>query len=113
MPKKLAALLRTLAERGQYGHARTPASYYMTPSYCSFYHNNYGFVVPDHETWIRVCALSARYHRFVGYVREVLPAWREIERINFMDNSIEAVQESRTGERRRVMVKAPSGDVCY
>jgi hypothetical protein len=109
----LAQYLRQLARNGQHGHTRTPADYYMTGSYTSFYWDNRG-VVPDHATWQRVASLSARYHSFRHYCREVLPEWRETSRVFYADNSVEAVEASAiTGETRRVMVTPPSGDRCY
>lgn len=110
----LAAMLRKLAHAGQYGHSRTPRNYYMTTSYCSFYWDNHGRFVPDHETWVRVAALSARYHRFCMYVEETAPRWVEVNRTYWADNSVDSHQVSADGtQTRTVQLTAPHGDVCY
>jgi hypothetical protein len=108
---RLALLLRILASRGQYGHARSPRGYYMSEGYCSFYWDNRG-VCPDYPTWRRVARLSSRYLRFCYHVSEVMRGWRQVEEIHHADNSVEVVEVSTSGETRRRMTLAPGGDTC-
>ncbi|WP_090739322.1 hypothetical protein [Paenibacillus sp. Mc5Re-14] len=61
----------------------------------------------------KVARLLLRYQRYCYYCKEILPQWREVDRINFADNSVEVVQINRYGEKRHVMVTAPHGDACY
>ena len=84
----------------------------MVDSYCSFYWNSHG-IVPDHETWVRVARLSERYRSLVNYCREVLPEWREVDRIHWADNSVDVVEEDRDGNRRNRQLVAPHGDRCF
>ena len=109
---KLAQYLRTLARQGQYGRTRNPSDYFMSGDYCDFYWHNHG-VVPNHATWQLVADLSARYRRFIHFMTEVAPQWVEVQRIHYADNSVVSVQQNFAGDCRRVMVTAPSGDICF
>ncbi len=111
--KNLAAALRALAARGQYGQTRVPRNFHMSEGdYCTYYWSNAKW---DHsfEQYNAMARLLARYKRFVHFVEEVLPAWRTVDHISYMDNSRDAVQVSRDGRERRVQVTAPHGDVCF
>jgi hypothetical protein len=39
--------------------------------------------------------------------------WKRVDVMYFADNSVEEVWEDKDGKRKRVMVVAPHGDVCY
>lgn len=65
------------------------------------------------EIWSDVYKLNKRHERFKNYIQEIAPEWKEVDRIYWADNSIEAVQENKFGDRRKVMVEAPHGDACY
>lgn len=56
--------------------------------------------------------VATRVARMVHYVKEIEPEWREVDRIWYADNSIEAIQEDNRGNRRRVMIESPHGDFC-
>lgn len=56
-------------------------------------------------------ALS-RYRAILHHYREIEPEWREVSRTHYADNSIEADQEDKYGNRRTVTVVSPHGDVC-
>jgi hypothetical protein len=108
----LSKLLVTIARRGQYGHSRTPRTFYMGDGYCEYYWSSSNRDV-TFEQWQKIAKLSKRYHRYVHYVEEVLPAWKTVENVYYADNSIEAVQRDRHGRTRQVMTKAPGGDACF
>lgn len=108
-PRTLASLLRAIAKRGQYGVSRTPRTFCVGDSYTSYYWSRCTDLL-THAEWVQVAKLSARYQRFVDYCTDVLPGWVEVERVHYMDNSTEAVQRDRAGNRRTVMVVAPHGD---
>jgi hypothetical protein len=57
-------------------------------------------------------ALS-RYRAVLRYFREVEPEWREVARVHYADNSIEATEVDKYGNTRTVMVESPHGDVCF
>lgn len=58
--------------------------------------------------------LWARFARFCHYMRETRHAWEFVRRVHYADNSLEAEYRSHlTGEIRRVMELAPSGDACF
>lgn len=65
------------------------------------------------DIWSDVYKLNQRHERFKHHMEEIAPDWVEVNRIHYADNSIEAVQENKNGDRRQVMVEAPHGDVCY
>lgn len=110
---RLAEAFRIIAARGQYGHSRKPANFYVCADYCSYHWSGATHIV-TYDQWQKLADLAVRYHRFLHYMREIQPQWVVVERINYADNSIEAVQRSQlTGNTRRVMEKAPSGDACY
>ena len=115
-------LLVNLAMRGQHGRACTPATLiicgpYGDPTrggstgYCEYYWSAQHDMTFD--TWLKVAKLSKRYRRFVNYVRETLPEWKEVRRISYADDSVEAVQQDKFGRTRQVMVEAPHGDACF
>lgn len=66
----------------------------------------------DDTTWMEVYRLNKRYKRFCHYVEEIIPQWRDIDKIYFADNSVETIQINRWGETRKVMIVPPHGDVC-
>jgi len=115
----LSEQLVRLAARGQYGHSRTPARFYMPDpdrdpgqGYCSYYHSGAQWDM-SFEEWKRVARLSNRYLRFHHYVTEVAPGWTKVRDIHFADNSIEQEQVDRNGNTRRVMIDGPHGDICF
>lgn len=55
----------------------------------------------------------ARWNRTVHYLREIEPQWVEGKETHYMDNSIEREDTNKYGQTRRVMVKPPSGDLCF
>lgn len=110
---RIAEAFRVIAARGQYGHSRTPANFYVCADYCSYYWSGATHII-TYDQWKQLAALAVRYHSFLHYMKEVRPRWVVVERINYADNSVEAVQRSElTGDTRRVMEKAPSGDLCF
>ena len=108
LPQKI----RDHARAGQYGHSRTPRNFYMGTSYCSFYWDNHGRF-KSHKEWIAAATLLGRYQRFVQYMTEVLPEWKEVRKVLYMDNSTEVEEVDRHGNTRRRQTVAPSGDACY
>jgi hypothetical protein len=67
-------------------------------------------VTPDHLAALRTekVRLQAEAEQ-----AEINAGWRTVEEIPYMDNSVEAIQEDKNGNRRRVTVKPPSGDACF
>jgi hypothetical protein len=128
-PRSLAAKLVALASLGQHGHRCTPRNFFMgdpdrvqacgphrgavdpNALYCEYYWSNAKFDM-TYEEYRRVARLSNRYRRFVHHVTEVKPGWREVERVHYADNSIEAVQLATDGRSRTVLVVGPGGDPC-
>lgn len=117
VPATRAAQLRFLAATVQEaGWYRTPESLYLSAGGFSFY-----WSCPAHwkqrgfsqAQWDRLAALSARYRRFVHYVREVSPRWREERRIEWADNSTDVVEVNRHGHRRTRQLVGPGGDACF
>jgi hypothetical protein len=116
----LSRKLIALAKR-QYGRACSPKSFYMSDpdneragnGYCDYYHSSATWDM-SFEEWRKVARLSKRYLRFVNYVTEVKPQWKDTaETTMWGDNSVDVVQVSITGQKRTVQVKPPSGDACY
>lgn len=110
---RYAPLIRKAAARGQYGHRRTPATFYMGTDYCGYHHSWNRDLFPTHAEWIAAARVLERYQRFYRHVTEVAPGWVDGERVHYMDNSVEVVQTARDGRTRRVQVVAPHGDVCF
>lgn len=111
--KKLRDLLRAVAERGQYGHRRTPKDFFMTGTYCEYYWSACTDLM-DYETWQKLSKFAARYRRFVNYYEEIFPEWEETKKVTYADNSTDSVQVSKKlGKIRRVQVEAPWGDACF
>lgn len=54
-----------------------------------------------------------RFKEIVHYLREVEPEWVKGEEIHYMDNSVERHDTDKYGNTRRVIVKSPSGDLCF
>lgn len=114
-----AAALRFLADHDhQAGWRRSVAGYWMPDpddgrsTYCTYYWSSATRYM-SHEQWEKLARLSVRYRRFVRHMTEVAPQWKEVERINWMDNSVESVQVCKHGTHRRtVTVVAPHGDLC-
>lgn len=106
---RLAKLLTQIAAKGQHGHRRTPRNYFISGDYCGYYHS--AIFDCTFEDWKRLAKLSERYKRFC----ERVEGWKEVpnSRTHYADNSIEATEVSRQGQRRTVMVLAPGGDACY
>lgn len=69
------------------------------------------FFTPDQVQAMRTA--MSRYLAILRYFRETEPEWREVKRTHYADNSTEAVQEDKYGNRRTVMLKYPHGDVCF
>jgi hypothetical protein len=126
----LAKKLRELAFKGQYGWSRSPKNFLMgDPDQVMTYGSFKGRVDPNahfcqyywslartemtFEEYKRVARLSCRYRRLVEYVTEVLPQWQTVREVHCGDNSVEVIQQSIDGRTRQVMVRAPSGDVCF
>ena len=106
----LADKLRAIAKRGQYGHSRTPANFYMSDSYCSYYHSRAKDLV-SFEEWQKIARLSKRYHRFVRWYKENMYTKGKVT--YWMDNSISAEYTNvETGKTETRMIEAPHGDVC-
>lgn len=110
---QLRFLVATVQEAGWY---RTPESLYLSTGGFSYY-----WSCPAHwkqdgfsqAQWDRLAALSARYRRFVHYVHEVSPRWREERRIEWADNSTDVVEINRHGHRRNRQLVGPGGDACF
>lgn len=64
------------------------------------------------EQYERLAVLHRRYSSYRQYLTEVLPEWRDVETIPYMDNSIEVVQQDKWGNRRTVQTVGPHGDAC-
>lgn len=60
-----------------------------------------------------------RYEEIVHYLRNVEPEWRPdtsvsaTGEVRYADNSIEMHEIDKRGNRRRRMLKYPSGDACF
>ncbi|MGG3987465.1 hypothetical protein [Bacillus smithii] len=67
----------------------------------------------NEDIWSDIYKLEQRYRRFCHYIKEVKPQWQTVSTADFADNSVELIQENIFGEQRRIMVKAPSGDICF
>lgn len=65
------------------------------------------------EIWKDIYKLYQRYSQFKYYVKEVKPQWKVINTTHFADNSIEETHQSKDGQIKTVMVKYPSGDICF
>lgn len=65
------------------------------------------------EQATRIIALHQRYMSFCHYVQEVEPNWQEVERVYYADNSVEAIEQDKYGNKRRVYVTMPHGDACF
>ena len=117
---RTSAKLKALAARGQHGHPRTPRTFYISEGYHSWYWD-----APKGRTagaaevetvaeWDTLARVLSRYHRYVQWATEVLPGWRTVRTISYMDNSSEEEQVCKCGlHTRRVMVTPPSGDLCF
>ncbi|AEO93887.1 gp644 [Bacillus phage G] len=66
----------------------------------------------NYEIWADIYKLHERYRRFRYYMSDIKPQWKDVETIPYADNSVEVIQENINGERRKIMTKAPSGDIC-
>lgn len=53
--------------------------------------------------------LAARYERFYDFVHQ----WTQIDTVHYGDNSVEAIQQDRSGAIRQVMILRPGGDVSF
>jgi hypothetical protein len=96
--------------------AKRKTYYVILDSYTPWLHNTSTFCEKlggDADMWKDVCILEKRYRRFVHYIREVKPQWKEVDRIHWADNSVDIVQENANGETRKVIASVPSGDVCF
>lgn len=88
-------------------------SFFMFSEYVSYYWSGVSSRV-TYDEWMAAAKVLDRYHRFFDYMTEVRHDWERVDEYHFADNSVEQLQKSRlTGETRRVMLKAPSGDVCF
>ena len=108
----LSKRLRELEKKGrlyQYGHSRTLKNYYISDSYYWFSLKEF-FTAEEHE---KILKLTKRYRKFCYHVKEVSPKWKTINKIHFADNSVEAEQQDKYGNIRRIMETAPHGDVCF
>lgn len=65
------------------------------------------------EQYTALVRLQDRYRSYLHHWAEVEPQWQDEKRVPYMDNSVELVQVNKWGGRRRVTVKAASGDACY
>lgn len=71
----------------------------------------------EHKSAMR--RAQQRYVEIIHYLREVEPEWRPDTRssatgeVHYADNSIERHEVNKYGQRRRIMVLAPSGDACF
>lgn len=102
--------IRTLAERGQYGHSVSPQGLVMVHNDYHEMSRTYGLVT-SLEEWNALADLLFRYHRFLRYAEEEAPGWRVVETIHFADNSIEVVEVSQDGKcKRQRLITPPSGD---
>lgn len=107
----LAEKLRKIAARGQYGHSRTPANFYMFEDYCSYHWSNCTRMV-TFEEWQKLARLSHRYHRYLAWYKKNM--FIKGEETYWMDNSISAVYTNiLTGETETRMLKPPGGDICF
>jgi len=108
----LSDKLRKLAARGQYGHSRTPANYYMTGGYCEYYWSHSTDLFPTLAEWDKAAALLDRYHRLLQWADTNL--WQDTGKPTYWgDNSVSIQQvHVQTGKTRTRMITAPHGDVC-
>lgn len=85
----------------------------VTEGYCAWYWANPQIATTEAE-WNKAAELSQRYLQYKAYCEEVLPAWTEVRRVSYADNSVESEQVCKCGQHRRiVMLEAPSGDLCF
>lgn len=68
-------------------------------------------ITGEHLTAMR--RAHARYLAALHYWREIEPEWREGASIPYMDNSVERVDTDKYGNKRRVTLTPPSGDICF
>ncbi len=72
---------------------------------------------PDQQQWMRVIELSQRYALWCHYHQEVVPAWQELGRVHYADNSVEVVEVATAGplegQTRQRTVLGAGGDACY
>ena len=119
---------KAAARRGQHGHSRTPAGYWMpdpgpTPpkgfgtqadqSYCAYQAAGAQFDM-THAEWCLVARLSVRYRRFIHHMTEVAPGWQEVpgSKVCWANNSVEITERASDGRTRIRQLVAPHGDVC-
>lgn len=125
--RSYSALLRWLADHnGQDGQRRNAASFYLgsrtygkpetrtIDPHGAFYFNqrNWNGQVTQ-EQFEKLFTLQERYRSFVRHLQEVVPQWRNVDRIHWADNSVDIVQEDKDGRRRTVQETGPHGDICY
>lgn len=124
-----AERLRYLARCGQYGHACKPHQLHVSDSGpndlwepWSWRHRETGRcgtrilsepTAFGHPEWQAFARFVRRYQKYFRFVTEVLPQWKTTKVIYYLDNSIEEIQTSVSGQTRRVMVLAPAGDACF
>jgi len=127
----MANRLRTLAKLGQYGHTVKPHRLFVSTTACSvpwdWFNRDIGrvpfsgggYAIKSERTafasggWAKLEKFAARYRRFHNYCTEVLPGWRQVDEINYADNSTEVVEVSNDGRKRQRMTVYPHGDVCF
>lgn len=107
----LSEKLRIIAKRGQYGHSRTPANFYMVGEYCSYYWSHCTDIV-TFEEWQKLAKLSKRYHRYLSWYKKNM--FVQGEKTYWMDNSVTAEYiHIETGETEIRTLVAPGGDICF
>jgi hypothetical protein len=113
-PRTFAGMLRWLCLfRMDAGWYREPHGHHLMPGPGSKYNQCPREWDMTQEEWDRFVAYTRRYKRFRHYLTEVRPQWREVDRIHYMDNSVEVVEEDKDGNRRTRMPVAPGGDICF
>lgn len=110
----IAQLARFLEKRGQFYYAgHTRPLYTVTVFSDMKIADLTSFAPVTKDEYKKLARLLKRYVRFYNYCKETAPQWREIDRINWADNSIDSVQINKHGEKRHVQITGPHGDACY
>lgn len=70
--------------------------------------------VYESEILPKVKALVAEFYARKRYTEDIYPQWEKVNVIHWGDNSIENEYYSPVLKKtRRIMVKAPNGDICF
>lgn len=116
--RSAADVLRWLSENtSQYGQRQPLERTFLTaPERHGAYHLKQDRRLElSEDDYAHVYRVLTRYQAFCKHMAEVDPEWVDKEKIPYMDNSVELIQESRKypGRTRRVTLVAPHGDACF